>query len=360
MRFTTSDPPEPSWRLTSWLIASPQDVPTEILRSLRSRLVVGVPPLLAAALIGTLLAGLAVYRLRTPAMLAWLGADSVLVLARLSTMAWMNRQVRSAGEWGSRLKHLTDWYVLSSLLWCFQIGCGIAICMISGDPVLAAFACLTTTGLVGGLASRNPGAPRMTLVQMSAILLPFTVGAMLSPERWFMAVAIPAPIYLAAVHGVSRRLHSDYVAMLLAQHSLQHQARHCSLTGLTNRAYLSEVLSAALKNHAPEVSSVSLLCLDLDGFKSVNDTFGHGAGDVLLQQVAERLRHTLEPGDVIARLGGDEFAVLLQGLQQQEADAVASGILQALSRPYELDEGMRARIGVSIGIATPADAATNE
>ena len=59
----------------------------------------------------------------------------------------------------------------------------------------------------------------MTLVQMSAILLPFTAGAMLGPERWFMAAAIPAPIYLAAVHGVSRRLHSDYVAMLLAQHS---------------------------------------------------------------------------------------------------------------------------------------------
>jgi diguanylate cyclase (GGDEF)-like protein len=104
-----------------------------------------------------------------------------------------------------------------------------------------------------------------------------------------------------------------------------------------------------------------VLFIDVDDFKTVNDSLGHAAGDRLLISLAERLRSTMRPGDTAARLGGDEFAVLLENATQADASAVARRILAALSDPLPL-AGQAVSVSVSIGVATDLehDAATAE
>jgi diguanylate cyclase (GGDEF)-like protein len=138
-----------------------------------------------------------------------------------------------------------------------------------------------------------------------------------------------------------------------------HQANHDSLTGLANRALLHRRTEAALD--AGQGTSTALLLLDLDHFKEINDTLGHAAGDVLLQEIGARLRRFVRASDVVARLGGDEFALLLTGLHDPaEAGPVAEALLRLLADPVEF-EGLRLSVEGSLGVAChPQDAGTAE
>jgi diguanylate cyclase (GGDEF)-like protein len=134
----------------------------------------------------------------------------------------------------------------------------------------------------------------------------------------------------------------------------EHEATHDSLTGLPNRALL--VRRAAEYLAVPD-AAVSLLLVDLDHFKSINDTLGHPTGDRLLQAAAQRLQGVLRKSDTIARLGGDEFAILLPRLNApDDAERVAKTVLAALATPVMVD-GLRLSVEGSVGIAHfPADA----
>ncbi len=133
---------------------------------------------------------------------------------------------------------------------------------------------------------------------------------------------------------------------------LQHQAFHDPLTGLPNRALFLDRAGQALDAAERSGDWPTLLYLDLDGFKPVNDALGHDAGDVLLQAVAARLRGCIRPSDTAARLGGDEFAVLLEGYVDAAAVlAVADRIREHLADPVEI-QGQLVRVGTSIGIAS--------
>lgn len=131
---------------------------------------------------------------------------------------------------------------------------------------------------------------------------------------------------------------------------LRHQAWHDALTGLANRELFGRQMEQRLTQERRERSPCAVLYLDLDGFKAVNDSLGHEAGDELLTGVAERLQEALREHETAARLGGDEFAVLLERAGQEEAEAVAQRLLDALSAPFSLSAG-RASVGASIGIA---------
>ncbi|GAA3346329.1 hypothetical protein GCM10020358_56900 [Amorphoplanes nipponensis] len=152
----------------------------------------------------------------------------------------------------------------------------------------------------------------------------------------FTATVLTAGLILA-------RFASALRALERAERELSFRSRHDPLTGLVNRAALADALAAC-----PAGSSV--LYLDLDGFKAVNDGAGHGAGDVILQVVAQRLRAASRDCDTIARLGGDEFAVVLTGLSSAEAVPVADRILRDVAQPIEHD-GCWHTVGASIGIA---------
>jgi diguanylate cyclase (GGDEF)-like protein len=132
---------------------------------------------------------------------------------------------------------------------------------------------------------------------------------------------------------------------------LRHQAFHDGLTGLANRALFSDRVEHALARSIRTGSIIGVLFVDLDDFKTVNDRFGHQAGDQLLRSIAERIVAILRPGDTAARLGGDEFAVLLEDLHgQDDARLVAERLIHAIRTPTRLGD-VDALVGASIGIA---------
>ncbi|HEX2040016.1 MAG TPA: bifunctional diguanylate cyclase/phosphodiesterase [Acidimicrobiales bacterium] len=148
-------------------------------------------------------------------------------------------------------------------------------------------------------------------------------------------------------------LETSLAQLTALKEELRHQAFHDDLTGLGNRAlFVAEV--ARVAEHPRPGEAMAVLFVDLDDFKTVNDTLGHGAGDELLVRTAERLRRCLRPQDVAARLGGDEFAVLLAGFGV-DADAVhvAERVLAALLEPVEV-AGDLLRLSASIGVAVGA------
>ena len=134
---------------------------------------------------------------------------------------------------------------------------------------------------------------------------------------------------------------------------LQWMADHDSLTGVLNRRRFEQELELHLESVDP---AGALLVLDIDGFKTVNDTLGHAAGDELITSVATLLRGRLRESDVVARLGGDEFAVLLRGGGEHDARAVAEAICQDVrERTVAIGDGARLRVTASVGIALLAD-----
>lgn len=134
---------------------------------------------------------------------------------------------------------------------------------------------------------------------------------------------------------------------------LRHQAFHDSLTNLANRALFMDRVAHALTPPARSRGALALILFDLDGFKNVNDSLGHSAGDALLGKVAERLRATLRPGDTAARLGGDEFAVLLEDASGAEgAKGLAERLVAALESPFSLGVH-EVVVKASFGIAVP-------
>lgn len=177
-------------------------------------------------------------------------------------------------------------------------------------------------------------------------------------EHWVHVLLSPldgddgTPLVEGVLYDVTQRRHEELRA--------QHQALHDPLTGLRNRAGLHAELDRAIAAVRVSGGGLSLLYLDLDGFKAVNDQRGHDAGDVVLREIAQRLVHQVRrSGDLAARLGGDEFVLLLRA----EPDApwvveLAWRLTRVLAEPIDLpDGGAPARVGASVGIAgLPRDA----
>jgi diguanylate cyclase (GGDEF)-like protein len=143
--------------------------------------------------------------------------------------------------------------------------------------------------------------------------------------------------------------HTDVTSRIEAQQASAWQARHDHLTELPNRAHLHDLINTELQR--PGRGSVSVLFLDADGFKDVNDTLGHEVGDHLLQQLASRLTSRTRGEDTVGRLGGDEFVVLCRDCDVEGALALADRFQSAFEAPFQLGE-RSTRLTVSIGVAT--------
>jgi diguanylate cyclase (GGDEF)-like protein/PAS domain S-box-containing protein len=144
----------------------------------------------------------------------------------------------------------------------------------------------------------------------------------------------------------------DITARKKAEAQIYYAARHDALTGLPNRSALLEGLSERLNQIATKQQKLIVYMLDLDGFKSVNDTLGHAAGDALLMQLSSRLKLSVADGDLIGRLGGDEFAIVQLSSHEEREQAIrlSVALLEAVARPFSV-EAQDVSVGVSIGIA---------
>ncbi|MEU4695086.1 GGDEF domain-containing protein [Actinoplanes sp. NPDC023714] len=248
----------------------------------------------------------------------------------------------------------------------------LAFCVLSGallpmlQPVIAgvdgrlyvAQISLPMIFCVGAYAARSqwtPAAAKGRAKRRRAYsVLPYAavaaVDGLLLWEVWqhgddLLAVALCAVqlTALVAIRQITALRDND---RLLAR--LDHAASHDGLTGLGNRALFHRRLDAALATGDGHPVQVALI--DLDGFKQVNDTLGHEAGDLLLVTVAAALRSCVRPGDTAARLGGDEFVLVLDGADRAEADRMAARLTEALHEPV-VAGGRRLQVRASIGIA---------
>lgn len=142
----------------------------------------------------------------------------------------------------------------------------------------------------------------------------------------------------------------DITEQAIAEEIILHNAHHDELTGLPNRRLFVDRLEQAVNHAKRNNSPLALLFLDLDGFKEVNDSLGHEAGDQVLKHVAERLTDCVRNNDTVARLGGDEFTVILTGAhQQKDVEHVAQTIIDTLASPFSLEKNS-VHISASIGI----------
>jgi diguanylate cyclase (GGDEF)-like protein len=220
-------------------------------------------------------------------------------------------------------------------------------------------------GFCAGLVTRTSVRPKFCAGALMLAAIPtsagfLTVAGFAADGRTgvaYLAVAMLIALYsLSSLESVAY-LYRTILAQLTAKQQLAGLARLDPLTALPNRLLMFEQLEALL--HAPASSEelTALHLIDLDGFKAVNDRYGHPTGDAVLRLVGDRLGKILRAGDIAARLGGDEFAIIQVGLRSfREAEMLGHRIVRALGEPY-LVQGQTIFIGASCGIAVgPADA----
>jgi len=329
----------PRWRLTRWLTDAGRDVPNEIRAALIASLF-GTLPIFAGGVLNTLaVSTLIALRVPTPAFLAWCALEALICLVRLAVLL----RARRAAARGAETP--TDLNILLSLAWAASVGYGTLISLISGDWVIATLACLSAAAMVGGISFRNFGAPRLAGAMIVLALGSCCLAAPFTGEPLLLITFLQIPFYLASMSAAGFRLNKMLVATMRAERENAFRAQHDSLTGLANRRGLADAMALRRDGNA------ALFYLDLDGFKAVNDTYGHGVGDQLLQAVADRLRREVGSRGVIARLGGDEFVVLADALAPEVLIAFGERIAACISAPYGLGRDRTATIGVSIGIA---------
>lgn len=178
----------------------------------------------------------------------------------------------------------------------------------------------------------------------------------LGRKRQLHTTYVPDVRFDGSVAGIYT-LSADISDLKAVQQQLNELARFDTLTKLANRHQLNEKLPEVLARARRSREAVALMFLDVDRFKSINDGYGHAAGDAVLQEFAHRLKASVRATDTIARLSGDEFVVVLEGLHAAaEPQFVARKIIAAIERPFELPNGLVLKVSTSVGIAFATDA----
>ena len=195
------------------------------------------------------------------------------------------------------------------------------------------------------------------IFEVTRVIEPFMQAADLRSTYMLAAISLGAFVCCGALFAFLLFANKQSKARQEADQHAYYLAEHDVLTGLNNRARLREAIEDAFAQHG-KIRYTSLLLIDLDRFKPVNDTYGHAIGDQLLQEVARKLRLACKTDDILARLGGDEFAVLLAGRGAKGALALAQRLCQSLAEPFVID-GQVFSIGASIGIAVINEHAGN-
>lgn len=249
--------------------------------------------------------------------------------------------------WCQSTPAFTDFYVISTLVWALVQSVFIFGAVCSNVSALQTLCLLMSTAFQGLLCARNYPAPRFAMTIFLLFETSMVAGSLMAADHWlWMNLLLMLPWIYGSLSTI-QRFQKVSISSLSAQFASEERAQTDPLTNALNRLGLGRAMAA---HHVP--AEFALFCLDLDGFKKVNDSFGHLAGDTLLKLVTERLRHAVREGDIVARLGGDEFIVVAPNIGPKAADSLAERIVETISRdPYRLSDTMVASVGVSVGIA---------
>jgi diguanylate cyclase (GGDEF)-like protein len=337
---------EPRSPFFKWVVSSAQNLSPDNRQILLANLFTRTSSIVFASICEISVCATAYYLYPIPLYAAWGSAVVALFFARLA-LVWLCRR-RSAQNRPTP----TSAFLLASLLWSVLFGFGTLLCNISGNQTLFLLGNVCAVGVIGGLAGRNAGTPRLAVLQITFILSLLGIGAAMSPGNGKLVLLFQAPFCAAGFFTVALRGNRDTVALLLARENSHRLAHQDNLTGLPNRARISELLLertelSALRQEQP----FAVLLIDLDGFKAINDSLGHAAGDQILQEAAIRLREVLPGGDLVGRLAGDEFVAISDRMgEARDARVLADHIVRTLARPFALTDAL-VHIGASVGIS---------
>lgn len=203
-----------------------------------------------------------------------------------------------------------------------------------------------TFGYCAGVTVRISVRPLIAAAAILIAAVPATISIMLYGDMAHWILTLLCVIFIVAALQSMLHVYRTTVRHIRLFLQMEHQARHDPLTGLGNRTALTE---AYMNLGRADDALTSVHCFDLDGFKDVNDRFGHAVGDALLVAIAGRLREKLEAPDIAVRIGGDEFVILQPDVRRpDDAEALARRVLDFLRAPYEI-AGQEIRIGISLG-----------
>lgn len=339
-----------------WLLAGPRPQPDDIHNELLQQRTNKTRTLVVAVAASLLIAALSAALTGAAWAYAWVLAEIILGSTRIALM--MRALAKAKRDRRAPVNVAPIWAGLSSVI---LISTGCYQCVASGNMPLVLMAGIGLANLVGGIASRNAGTPRYGILLICILTLPFAAATILSPVPFLFIIGLQTPVYTAGMIFLLLENHKILLDLHHSERNNRLMAHHDLLTGLPNRALSQKLFADMLDGPWPPAASsnakLSVLCIDLDGFKGVNDRFGHAAGDAVLVAVAKRLRASVRDVDFACRLGGDEFVVLLPDITEAEAAAVARRIIASVAEPFEFAPA--AHIGASIRLASaPRDGTT--
>lgn len=332
-----------------WLLSSHHPQPDDIRHELVQQRSSKTKTLAVAVAASLLMASIAAALTGAGWAYAWVAAELVLGSIRVALM--VNALAKAKTAQGAATNIAPIWAGLASII---LISAGCYQCVGSGNLPLILMAGIGLANLIGGISSRNAGTPRYGILLICILTLPFALATILSPIPFLFLVGLQTPIYTAGMIFLLLENHKVLLDLHHSERNNRQMAHYDLLTGLPNRAMNLKLFSKLLASPDPATpslgSKLTVFCLDLDGFKGVNDRFGHATGDAVLVAVANRLRASVRDADFACRIGGDEFVILLPNIADGEAADVARRIISRVSEPFEF--APYARVGVSIGLAS--------
>jgi diguanylate cyclase (GGDEF)-like protein len=288
------------------------------------------------------------------ALLAWLSVLAVSTVGRLAIFVTYFRTTPRGAELVEMERRYVVLLLISSLVW----GIGALIIMPAASPFHQAVTLSVLVGMAGGAVSMYSACYPMAVGAMTAVLLPSTIWLFAQGGREQTGLAIGASIFMLVLlraakvlanalqdnFRLGRELHAAHAAADL-------QARTDSLTGINNRRAFLDHASRIIRNCERHKSMLAALIMDVDNFKTINDSRGHFAGDTVLRHVGQTIRQSFRCSDVFGRIGGEEFAVVLPHTSESDVQSIAEKLCRTIAETPIAYGDQRLAITVSIGIA---------
>jgi diguanylate cyclase (GGDEF)-like protein len=288
------------------------------------------------------------------AIVAWLGVLAVSTVARLALfIAYFRAEPR-----GVDLANLERPYAVSLLISSLIWGIGALMVMPADSLVYQAITLFFLVGMAGGAVSVYSARYPMAVGAMASVLLPSTIWLFTQPGKEQLGMAIGASMFMVVLlrtakvlanalqrnFQLGRELHAAHAAA-------DRQAKTDPLTGINNRRAFLDHGEQIIRYCERHEQALSVLVMDVDHFKSINDSLGHFAGDAVLRQVGEIILKLFRRSDVCGRIGGEEFAVVLPHTSESDALAIAEKLRQTIAETPIHCGDQRVNITVSIGVA---------